>query len=449
MNNKRKNVRETALEILEMIEKNQSYSNLLLNNSIKKNELDKKDIGLLTELTYGTLQRKMALDYYLSPFLASNKKLESWVRQLLRITIYQMVYLDKIPDRAAIYEAVEIAKRRGHKGISSLVNGVLRSMQREGLPSFDAIENPIERLSIRTSHPLWLVQHWVEQFGFEETQVMCEINLTAPIMTGRVNTTKISPKECLTQLESEGFEVKGSSVVPEAILCLKGNLAHSDAFKKGLLTIQDESSMLVGLALGVNNQQKVLDACAAPGGKSTHIAEKMNGTGEVISLDLHEHKVKLIRENAKRLELSNIQAKTLDSRNVGEHFEKESFDRILLDAPCTGLGVMRRKPDMKYTKKEEDLFQLQKVQKTLLESVSSLLKKGGILVYSTCTIDQEENQEVVEAFLQQHPEYIRDETFIERIPENIRSFVKNSEMQILPQYFNSDGFYIACLRKKV
>jgi 16S rRNA (cytosine967-C5)-methyltransferase len=264
-----------------------------------------------------------------------------------------------------------------------------------------------------------------------------------------VNTTKISPKECLTQLESEGFEVKGSSVVPEAILCLKGNLAHSDAFKKGLLTIQDESSMLVGLALGVNNQQKVLDACAAPGGKSTHIAEKMNGTGEVISLDLHEHKVKLIRENAKRLELSNIQAKTLDSRNVGEHFEKESFDRILLDAPCTGLGVMRRKPDMKYTKKEEDLFQLQKVQKTLLESVSSLLKKGGILVYSTCTIDQEENQEVVEAFLQQHPEYIRDETFIERIPENIRSFVKNSEMQILPQYFNSDGFYIACLRKKV
>jgi 16S rRNA (cytosine967-C5)-methyltransferase len=449
MNNKRKNVRETALEILEMIEKNQSYSNLLLNNSIKKNELDKKDIGLLTELTYGTLQRKMALDYYLSPFLAKNKKLESWVRQLLRLTIYQMVYLDKIPDRAAIYEAVEIAKRRGHKGISSLVNGVLRSMQREGLPSFEAIEDPIERLSIRTSHPLWLVQRWVEQFGFEETQVMCEINLTAPIMTGRVNTTKISPKECLTQLESEGFEVKGSSVVPEAILCLKGNLAHSDAFKKGLLTIQDESSMLVGLALGVNNQQKVLDACAAPGGKSTHIAEKMNGTGEVISLDLHEHKVKLIRENAKRLELSNIQAKTLDSRNVGEHFEKESFDRILLDAPCTGLGVMRRKPDMKYTKKEEDLFQLQKVQKTLLESVSSLLKKGGILVYSTCTIDQEENQEVVEAFLQQHPEYIRDETFIERIPENIRSFVKNSEMQILPQYFNSDGFYIACLRKKV
>ena len=157
MNNKRKNVRETALEILETIEKNQSYSNLLLNNAINKNEIDKKDIGLLTELTYGTLQRKMTLDYFLSPFLAKNKKMESWVRQLLRLTIYQMVYLDKIPDRAAIFEAVEIAKKKGHKGISGLVNGVLRSVQREGFPSFDEIENPLERLAIQTSHPLWLV----------------------------------------------------------------------------------------------------------------------------------------------------------------------------------------------------------------------------------------------------------------------------------------------------
>ena len=169
MKNKRKNVRETALEILETIEKNQSYSNLLLNNAINKNEIDKKDIGLLTELTYGTLQRKMTLDYFLSPFLTKNKKMESWVRQLLRLTIYQMVYLDKIPDRAAIFEAVEIAKKMGHKGISGLVNGVLRSIQREGLPSFEEIENPLERLSIRTSHPLWLVKRWVDQFGFEET----------------------------------------------------------------------------------------------------------------------------------------------------------------------------------------------------------------------------------------------------------------------------------------
>ena len=276
-----------------------------------------------------------------------------------------MVYLDKIPDRAAIFEAVEIAKSRGHKGISGLVNGVLRSIQREGLPSFEEIENPLEKLSIRTSHPLWLVKRWVDQFGFEETTVMCELNLTPPMMTGRVNRTKTNREECLEILRAEGFEVEASTVVPEAILCMKGNLAHSKAFKNGLLTIQDESSMIVALALGVSENNHVLDACAAPGGKSTHIAEKLNGTGEVISLDLHEHKVKLIRENASRLGLSNIQTKALDSRNALDFFEKESFDRILLDAPCSGLGVMRRKPDMKYTKKEADLITVTKCPKNV------------------------------------------------------------------------------------
>ncbi|WP_071395384.1 16S rRNA (cytosine(967)-C(5))-methyltransferase RsmB [Bacillus tuaregi] len=450
MNNKRKkNVREAVLEILEMIEKNQSYSNLLLNNVIKKNELETKDIGLLTELTYGTLQRKLTLDYYLSPFLTNSKKMEMWVRQLLRMTVYQMVYLDKVPDRAAIYEAVEIAKKRGHKGIASLVNGVLRSLQRKGLPSFEMIEDPIERLAVSTSHPLWLVKRWVHQFGFESTKEMCEINLTAPVMTARVNTTKVTREKCLTLLVDEGYAVEPSPTVPEAILCYKGNLAHSNAFKQGFLTIQDESSMLVAISLGIEENQHVLDACAAPGGKSTHIAERLKGSGEVISLDLHEHKVRLIKENAERLGLTNIKAKPLDSRTIQQHYERESFDRILLDAPCSGFGVMRRKPDIKYTKKEADVLHLQKIQKTLLESVSPLLRKGGILVYSTCTIDQEENQQVVDSFLKQHPEFERDETVKERLPEVIKPLVKDGEIQILPQHMNSDGFYIACLRKKV
>src|SRR3954466_6042361 len=217
MKNKRKNVRETALEILETIEKNQSYSNLLLNNAINKNEIDKKDIGLLTELTYGTLQRKMTLDYFLSPFLTKNKKMESWVRQLLRLTLYQMVYLDRIPDRAAIFEAVEIAKERGHKGIASLVNGVLRTMQREGLPSLNDVSDPIERLSLETSHPEWLVTRWVNQFGYDKTKEMCEINLTAPLQTARVNLTKISRDECISLLEEDGLQIEKSSIIPEAI----------------------------------------------------------------------------------------------------------------------------------------------------------------------------------------------------------------------------------------
>ncbi|MBB6443788.1 16S rRNA (cytosine(967)-C(5))-methyltransferase RsmB [Bacillus benzoevorans] len=448
MKTKKKNVRETALDILEGIEKNQSYSNLMLNHAIKKNELDQKDIPLLTELTYGTLQRKITLDYFLAPFIAE-KKLESWVRQLLRLTLYQMFFLDKIPDRAAIFEAVEIAKKRGHKGISSLVNGVLRSIQREGLPSFAEISDNAERLAVKTSHPLWLVKRWITQFGFEVTEEMCELNLTAPEMSGRVNLTRISREECLAMLEEEGFAVKASDAVPEAIICLKGNLANSSAFQTGLLTIQDESSMTVAHALGAKEQQRILDACAAPGGKTTHIAEQLRGTGQVIALDLHEHKVKLIRDNAQRLGLANIRAEALDSRKVQEHFENESFDRILLDAPCSGLGVMRRKPDLKYTKNETDLLKLQDIQISLLESAAPLLKKGGILVYSTCTIDQEENQNVVKAFLEKHPEFEFDLTVKNRLPERIRGYMKNGELQILPQYMNSDGFYIACLRKKV
>ncbi len=443
----RKNVREVALDLLEMIEKNQSYSNLLLNHAINKNNLAPADTGLLTELVYGTLQRKMTLDYYLEPFL--RKKTESWVRQLLRLTLYQLVYLDKIPDHAAIYEAVEIAKKRGHKGISGMVNGVLRNIQRKGLPDTGQIKDEELRLSIETSHPLWLVKRWIEQFGFEKTKKMCEVNLTAPLQTARVNTTKISREELLQILREEGFSVEASVIIPEAIKALRGNLAASAAFKKGCLSIQDESSMVVAYALGLEKGQFVLDACAAPGGKSTHIAEKLAGSGQVVSLDLHEHKVKLIKENAERLGLANIEAKVLDSRDAGKYFHEENFDRILVDAPCSGLGVMRRKPDLKYTKSPEDLNKLQQIQLQLLRSVAGLLKKGGILVYSTCTVDIYENKRIVEAFLSEHPDFEGDENFKDRLPESLRPLSGKYDLQIFPQDFGSDGFYIACLRKKV
>ncbi|MGP7817558.1 16S rRNA (cytosine(967)-C(5))-methyltransferase RsmB [Niallia sp. 01092] len=445
----KKNVRETALDILETINNNQAYSNLLLNTSIKKNELPAKDIGLLTEIVYGTLQRKITLSYYLQPFLKNSHKMQSWVVSLLQLTLYQILYLDRIPDHAAIHEAVEIAKKRGHKGISGLVNAVLRNIQRQGVPSLDKIVDPIERLATETSHPLWLVTRWVNQFGLEETKKMCALNLTAPVQTARVNTTRISKEECISLLEEEGYQVAASDVVPEGVQCLKGNIAHSVCFQKGFLTIQDESSMLVAYALDVEKPLAVLDACAAPGGKSTHIAEKMNNEGQVLSVDLHSHKVKLIRQNADRLNLHNIETKAMDSRKLNEVLEHESFDRILLDAPCSGLGVMRRKPDIKYTKEEQDMDRLHTIQLQLLETMSSLLKKGGLLIYSTCTIDAKENEEVVERFLEQHANFYKDTTLVERMPEPVRSYVKEHELQILPQYFGSDGFYIAALRKQV
>ncbi|WML56827.1 16S rRNA (cytosine(967)-C(5))-methyltransferase RsmB [Neobacillus sp. PS2-9] len=447
MTTKKNNVREIALDLLTTIEKNQSYSNLLLNTTIEKNELSQKDVGLLTELTYGTLQRKMALDFYLNPFIKDNKKLADWIHHLLRLTLYQMVYLDRIPDRAAIYEAVDIAKKRGHKGIASLVNGVLRSIQRKGLPSLNEISDPNKRLAMETSHPEWLVTRWVDQFGFDKTKEMCEINLTAPMQTARVNLTKISRDECVALLEEDGFQIEKSPIIPEAIRCLKGNLASTISFKYGMFTIQDESSMLATYALGAEKDEFVLDACAAPGGKSTHIAEKMNNTGEVISVDLHQHKVRLINDNASRLGLENIKTSVSDSRHLQDKFKDVLFDRILLDAPCSGLGVMRRKPDMKYTKTEKDLERLSTIQQDLLKSVSPLLKKGGILVYSTCTVDKEENENTVLKFLENNPDFEPDLTFKDRMPEAVQPFITGYDLQVFPQDFGSDGFYIAVLKK--
>jgi 16S rRNA (cytosine967-C5)-methyltransferase len=253
----------------------------------------------------------------------------------------------------------------------------------------------------------------------------------------------------IESLGKEGISVEKSSSIPVAVKADKGNFVHSLAFQNGLLTMQDESSMIVAYVVAPEKGEKILDACAAPGGKTTHMAERMENTGEIIALDLHEHKVKLINQNAARLGLTNIRAKQTDSRQMGTHFEKESFDRILVDAPCSGFGVLKRKPDVKYTKTEKDIKNLTKLQLELLNQAAPLVKPGGILVYSTCTVDQDENQSVTEKFLAEHPDFAGDETIYERVPQAIRPFVHHHEIEILPQYLKSDGFYIACFQKKV
>lgn len=444
-----KSVREAALDILEIVEKNGAYSNLILNTTIEKNEFSHVDANLLTELCYGTLQRKITLDYFIESFINKQKRIDLWVRQLLRLSVYQMVYLDKIPDHAIINEAVEIAKKRGNKGISGFVNGVLRTIQRQGVPSTSLIKDSVEKLSIETSHPTWLVRRWINQFGYEKTRAMCEENLQTAKQTARINLGRIDLNNILQRLESEGFLVEKSPYVPVAIKAKKGNLVKSKAFQEGYITIQDESSMLVAYVIDPKEGEKILDTCAAPGGKTTHMAERMNNKGEIIALDLHNHKVKLINENATRLGLSNIRARQLDSRTVADNFEMESFDRILIDAPCSGFGVLKRKPDIKYTKTEKDIKNLTRIQEELLNNAASLLKSGGTLVYSTCTVDKEENQQLIRKFLKEHPEFHGDESLLNRVPNAIKPFVNQYEIEILPQDLKSDGFYIACLIKKV
>ncbi|AJC24003.1 MULTISPECIES: 16S rRNA (cytosine(967)-C(5))-methyltransferase RsmB [Bacillus] len=445
---KKINVRELALEALEKLEQNQAYSNLLLTSVIKTNTLSDQDRGLLTELVYGTLQNKIALDYMLKPFIRKPNKVKPWVIQLLRLSAYQMEYLEKIPDRAAIHEAVEIAKKRGHKGIASFVNGILRSLQREGAPSFAEIEDPVLRLSTETSHPEWLVKEWVEAYGFEAAEKICRIHLSPPKQTLRVNHIKSDRDAVLNEMENAGLEAEAGDLSPDAIKLLKGSIANTAFFQNGRVSIQDESSMLVARALDPKPGETVLDACAAPGGKSAHIAELMENEGSLTSLDLHRHKVKLIKEGAERLGLTIIDAQTMDARKAGEAFGAERFDRVLVDAPCSGFGVIRRKPDMKYTKTPEDSRRLAEIQLGILREIAPLVKKGGTLVYSTCTMDRTENEEVMHAFIQEHPEFEPDLSLEKRLPEKARPFVQDGSLQILPHYFGTDGFFISSMRKK-
>lgn len=438
------NVRDAALSILLAVDKNQAYSNLLLHETIKRHKIEPKDRALLTEMTYGTLQHKMTLDYYLAPFIRG--KIDHWVRWLLRLSLYQMHYLTRIPPHAAVNEAVEIAKRRGHKGIASTVNGVLRSILRQGVRSTDEITDPIERLAIATSHPDWLVQRWVEAYGMATTQAMLEENNVPPVQTVRVNTTKATVAEVVASLTAEGITVEQSTLLAECLHIKGGQAARTKAFAEGLMTIQDESSMLPATVMNPQADWRVLDMCAAPGGKTTHLAEKMNDEGSILALDLHPHKLELIDENTARLGLVSIDTAPLDGRKAPEYLALESFDAILVDAPCSGLGVMRRKPDIKYTKREEDLESLQAIQLSLLKAATRLLKPGGLLIYSTCTVDKTENEGTVAQFLQDVKKM--QSTPLQNLPAALDAKQKDGMLQVFPQDFGSDGFFVAAFRKQ-
>ncbi|WPK12003.1 16S rRNA (cytosine(967)-C(5))-methyltransferase RsmB [Lysinibacillus louembei] len=438
------NVRDAALSILLAVDKNQAYSNLLLHQTIEKYKIEAKDRALLTEITYGTLQHKLTLDYYLAPFVRG--KVEAWVQWLLRLSLFQMHYLTRIPPHAAVNEAVEIAKRRGHQGIASMVNGILRSILRQGVRSTDEIQDEMERLAIATSHPQWLVERYIETYGIEQTATMLACNNLPAKQTVRVNTLKATPAEAIALLEQEGITAVQSEFLPECLTLTGGQAARTEAFKKGFITIQDESSMLPANVLNPQPGMRVLDMCAAPGGKTTHLAEKMHNQGSVLALDLHPHKLELIDENTARLDIEIVQTAPLDGRKAASILQKESFDAILIDAPCSGLGVMRRKPDIKYTKRLEDFANLQVIQLGILANAVELLKPNGRLVYSTCTIDKEENEGTVQAFLAAHP--MMEAILLENLPQQLAEEQHNGMLQVFPQHMDSDGFFVAAFVKK-
>ncbi|WP_442603900.1 16S rRNA (cytosine(967)-C(5))-methyltransferase RsmB [Paenibacillus sp. KN14-4R] len=442
--------REVALHVLTGVEQDQAYSNLLLNQALQENRLERADTGLATEIVYGTIQRMNTIDYFLERFVAKGlKKLQPWVKSLLRLSFYQLHYLERVPDHAVVSEAVNIAKRRGHAGISGMVNAVLRNIirSREELQIPEDLPQA-ERIALQHSHPLWMVKRWIKQLGAETTERICAANNVPPHVSIRANTLKNTREELLHALTNNGLAAAPSQLAPGGVIVTgAGNMALSNEFAAGLYTVQDESSMLVAEVVDPRPGMKVLDCCAAPGGKTTHMAEKMQDQGVVWACDVHEHKEQLIADTAHRLGLHAVKTIVTDARDLANRFEPASFDRILLDAPCSGLGVIRRKPDLKWAKREQDIQEIAALQRELLENIHVLLRSGGVLVYSTCTIEHDENVGNVRQFLAAHPEFILAPIEIEDLPQKLEAGASEGMLSIDPDMFHSDGFFIAKMVK--
>ena len=427
--------RSLVLAVLEDVFVNQAYSNIALNKHLKGSQLSATDKGLVTEIVYGTVARKLTLEWYLSHFIEDRDKLDNWLYILLLLSAYQLRYLDKIPNHAVVNEAVELAKAR-KKGSEKLVNAVLRRILREGWPDIDSIKRKNKRDSIAYSLPVWLVSKLKEEYGEERAQAIFKSLLVRNKASIRV--TNLSRKEEIKAL----LEATDSPLAATGLVKEHGHFAGHDLFAEGVITIQDESSQLVAPTLDLQGDEQVLDACAAPGGKTAHMASYLR-TGQVTALDLYDHKLDLIQENAERLGVADqVQTQKLDARKVHEFFGRDSFDKILVDAPCSGIGLLRRKPDIKYNKETADFTSLQEIQLEILGSVCQTLRKGGIITYSTCTIVSEENFQVVEAFLESHPEFEQV-----KLEHECKDILKDGCILITPELYGSDGFFISQFRK--
>lgn len=443
-----KTVREQVVDLLIEVEREQSYAQLSLKNALE--DLDVRDRSLATEIFYGTLKYQIQLDYWLNQYSETPvKKMKPLIRNLLRMSVYQMVYLDKIPASAIINEAVKVAKKRKFQGLSGFVNGLLRNMEREKENlSFPNPKNSLSyAYSIQYAIPEWMITMWLEQYSKEEVAAICEALNRRAEVSGRCNTLKGDKEGLIATLKAEGVEVEPGHLLEEAFYVKKlDRLQNLASFKVGAWTVQDESAMLVAHIVNPQKGDTVLDMCSAPGGKSMHMAALMENKGNIISCDVHPHKLELIEKNAKRLGVTIISPILQDGTVLNEQFVGK-FDKVLLDAPCSGLGIMKRKPDIRHNKTKEDLEEIAKIQKAIIKNAVRYLKPEGRLVYSTCTISYEENEKMAYEMTQQYG--LELENIVDTIPECLKGAVKEKGMiQILPQMADTDGFFIASFRKR-
>ncbi len=437
--NESRSVRQLASEILVKVESQKAYADILLDRALRTSGLNERDRALLTELTYGTLRWRGKIDARLCQQLSRPlRDTDGFVRNLLRVTIYQLLFLDKIPDYAAVNEAVELAKcQRGGSKTGGFVNGVLRNLLRRGA------------LAVEYSHPEWLVSRWIEEFGQREAcALMLANNQPAPLVL-RVNRRQCAREELLGQLLTQGFTAATAPWSPDGIMLeSSGAVENLPGFADGLFQVQGESSQLLVYLLAPSPGERILDACAAPGGKTTHIAEVMQDSGELIALDNSPRGIERIRENSARLKLTSIQAVRADATKQLASTLSAPYDRILVDAPCSGLGTLRSHPEIKWQRRESDIRRLSELQKQILENVASYLKPGGVLVYSTCTLTREENDSFVGNFVTRHKQFELEDA-AGYLPNTAKHMVRGRYFQALPQRDNTDGFFAARMRKGI
>jgi len=438
--------REIALLTLNTCQRQGEWADHVLKKQLAAARLDSRDAALATQLCFGVLQNQMLLDFYLGQ--CSNlplKRMESKVIIILRLGLYQMLFLDKIPNSAAVDSAVTLTRRYSkNRRASGLVNAILRNIGRnlEHLPEIPQ-GDPAEYLSIRYSHPKWLVQACLSEFGAEQTAAFLRENNGTPPMTAIVNSLRCSREQLVAQLDACGVTAVGHPWLSDCvILSGTGNLEQLAPFSRGLFYIQDPASRLAVLAGDLRPGMRILDACAAPGGKSFAAAIDMKGKGEIISCDLSAQKVKRIEQGRQRLGLDCIRPVSADAKEFQPQWEAQ-FDVVLVDAPCSGLGVIRKKPDIRY-KNPELLQGLPAIQREILDNVCRYVRPGGILLYSTCTILRQENQQMVDYILKRHPDY-RAEAF--SLPGPVGEVAEGC-ITLWPQVHGTDGFFFAKLRCK-
>lgn len=440
----RGNARDTALEVLLSITHANAWSDGSLKRTIAKNGLDSRDAALCSRIAYGVIQNRMYLDYYISLWCTQRaERLEPLIVNILRIGAYQILFMDKIPHRAAVNEAVEMTKRHGRPKAAGMVNAVLRKFVTNWL---DMPELPrgstADYLSLRYSHPKWLVTRLIDILGAEEAEEYLRCNNAIVSTTIQTNPLKTTPEALEKELRSVGAEV---SPHPWLKGCFEvsgtGDLEGLSAFREGLFTVQDAAARLVSIVAAPEKTARVLDMCAAPGGKSFALAMDMEDKGDILSCDVHPHKLKLVEKGAARLGLTSVRTALADGRERHEAWVGQA-DLVVADVPCSGLGIIRKKPDIRY-KNPKELARLPQEQQAILENAASYVAAGGTLLYSTCTVLPEENEAVVQRFLERHSEFCLSPF---ELPAPIGRC--SGEITLWPQRWGTDGFYICRLTKK-